>query len=154
MAERIRQLQINIDRLVAMKVYRIKSKVQTYDIRDCEDYGGILELEALLKKCGDSGDVSLELIRRSTSRDNKILEKKLNSALSPQKKLRKNKTEKEGLENTGQNDKFEGKYDLEQSSFISSEFSLEDDVNADVNNTNNNAKNMTSIITQVSPEKK
>ena len=96
-----------------MKVYRIKSKVQTYDIRDCEDYGGILELEALLKKCGDSGDVSLELIRRSTSRDNKILEKKLNSALSPQKKMRKNKTEKEGLKNTGQNDKFEGKYDLE-----------------------------------------
>lgn len=101
MAERIRQLQINIDRLVAMKNYRIKSKVQTYDIRDCEDYSGILELESLLKKCGDSGDVSLELIRRSTSRDNKILEKKLNSALSPHKKLKKNNTEKEVLKDTG-----------------------------------------------------
>lgn len=82
----------------------MKSKVQTYDIRDCEDYGGILELEALLKKCGDSGDVSLELIRRSTSRDNKILEKKVNEALSPSKKNKP--ANKDGMKNTGQNDHF------------------------------------------------
>ena len=32
----------------SLKQYRIKSKVQTYDIRDSEDYQGILELEAVL----------------------------------------------------------------------------------------------------------
>lgn len=28
----------------------MKSKVQSFDIRDCEEYYGILELESLLKK--------------------------------------------------------------------------------------------------------
>ena len=54
--EKVSHLQINILKLQAEKQYRIKSKVQTYDIRDCEAYFGILELEALLKKVNKVGD--------------------------------------------------------------------------------------------------
>ena len=50
---KIKELQRNVLQLIAKKNYRMKSKVQTYDIRDCEEYYGILELEALLRK-GDS----------------------------------------------------------------------------------------------------
>ena len=54
----------------------IKSKIQTYDIRDCEEYYGILELEALLKRMSKdnplghtlSGTMDLNEIRRSSSK--------------------------------------------------------------------------------------
>ena len=49
---------------MSKKKYRMKSKVQTYDIRDAEEYYGILELEDLLKKKGkSSGKVHTEEIR-------------------------------------------------------------------------------------------
>ena len=35
--------------LMTKKQFRMKSKVQTYDIRDCEEYYGVLELERLLQ---------------------------------------------------------------------------------------------------------
>jgi len=50
MSERIRKLSINAVALLERKQYRIKSKVQTYDIRDCEEYYGIMALESLLKQ--------------------------------------------------------------------------------------------------------
>jgi len=46
--ERIRQLKLHEDALLQKKGFRMKSKVQSYDLRDCEEYYGILELEALL----------------------------------------------------------------------------------------------------------
>jgi len=48
--EKIKKLQINVERLMSLRNYRIKSRVQSYDIRDCEQYMGVLELESLLKK--------------------------------------------------------------------------------------------------------
>lgn len=44
--------------------------MQTYDIRDCEEYFGVLELEALLKKCKEDPqlDLGYEEIQRQTSR--------------------------------------------------------------------------------------
>jgi hypothetical protein len=56
--------------LQALSQHKIKSKVQTYDIRDCEEYYGILELEALLKKSMKDPRFTMELadIRRSSSK--------------------------------------------------------------------------------------
>ena len=45
MAERIRMLRINKQEIFRVKKYRIKSKLQSYDIRDCGEYYGVLELE-------------------------------------------------------------------------------------------------------------
>ena len=45
----IHQLRRNETRLKSIKKYRIKSKIQSYDIRDSEDFYGVLELEQLLK---------------------------------------------------------------------------------------------------------
>ena len=52
----------------------MKSKVQTYDIRDCEEYFGVLELEQLLKKANkeNNANVNLDMIRRSSSKVYKI----------------------------------------------------------------------------------
>jgi hypothetical protein len=51
---------------MAKKNYRMKSKVQTYDIRDCQEYYGVLELEALLKQSGKNHErfIDMEEIRR------------------------------------------------------------------------------------------
>lgn len=49
-----------------MKKNQIKSKVQTYDIRDCEKYNGILELESVLKRQVTSHVSMVELIRKHT----------------------------------------------------------------------------------------
>jgi len=47
----------------------MKSKVQSFDIRDCEEYYGILELENLLKKNSKAKQViELEDIQRSSSK--------------------------------------------------------------------------------------
>ncbi len=43
------QLKRNQDKIFKIKQYRMKSKVQSYDIRDCSEYFGVLELEKLLK---------------------------------------------------------------------------------------------------------
>lgn len=48
MQERIRQLKLHEGALCDKKGFRMKSKVQSYDLRDCEEYYGILELEKLL----------------------------------------------------------------------------------------------------------
>jgi len=49
MEEKVKKLQFQIEKLMSKRKYRIKSKIQTYDIRDAEQYFGILELEDLLK---------------------------------------------------------------------------------------------------------
>lgn len=46
---KIHELRKNESRLKTIKKYRIKSKVQSYDIRDAEDFYGVLELEQMLK---------------------------------------------------------------------------------------------------------
>lgn len=71
-AARIHQLQVNIDKLVALKKHKIKSKVQSYDIRDCEEYHGILELESLLRKSSQEQKLAhmVDLRRRSGSFNN------------------------------------------------------------------------------------
>ena len=54
---------------MSKKKYRMKSKVQTYDIRDAEQYYGILELEDLLRKKGKSSIKLLDdEIRRTSSK--------------------------------------------------------------------------------------
>lgn len=51
------------------KKNRMKSKVQSFDIRDCEEYYGILELENLLKRNSKPEQVlDLYEIKRSTSK--------------------------------------------------------------------------------------
>jgi len=52
--ERIRQLKLHEDALHDKKSFRMKSKVQSYDLRDCEEYYGILELEKLLLDAQDN----------------------------------------------------------------------------------------------------
>lgn len=68
--QKLHQLQINIEKILANQKHKNKSKVQTYDIRDCEEYFGVLELEALLKKCKEDPELNLgyEEIQRQTSR--------------------------------------------------------------------------------------
>ena len=52
---------------MSKKKYLMKSKVQTYDIRDAEEYYGVLELEDLLKKKGKSSiKVHVDEIRRAS----------------------------------------------------------------------------------------
>ena len=67
-SERIRQLSINVETLLERKQYRIKSKVQTYDLRDCEEYYGIIALEGLLKQAAHGikgvSNLDLDTIRR------------------------------------------------------------------------------------------
>lgn len=48
MATRIKKLQVNIDKVYALKNYRIKSRIQSYDIRDSIKYKGALELEQII----------------------------------------------------------------------------------------------------------
>ena len=48
-AERIRILRIRKKEMFQKKAYKIKSKLQSYDIRDGAEYYGILELEKQLK---------------------------------------------------------------------------------------------------------
>ena len=55
--EKIKQLKISEDKLLELKDYKMKSKVQSYDLRDCEEYYGILELEKLLRENQDEEDV-------------------------------------------------------------------------------------------------
>ena len=50
MREKTRQLRLKEAELIDKKAFLMKSKLQTYDIRDSEDYYGILELEKLLQK--------------------------------------------------------------------------------------------------------
>jgi hypothetical protein len=52
--ERIRQLKLHEEALWNKKSFRMKSKVQSYDLRDCEEYYGILELEKLLLDAEDN----------------------------------------------------------------------------------------------------
>ena len=59
---------MNIEKLMSYKHYRIKSKVQSYDIRDCDEYYGILELEILLKKSGKERLLDNDEIRRYSSK--------------------------------------------------------------------------------------
>jgi len=47
--QRTIQLKKSQEKLFQKKQYRMKSKVQSYDIRDCSEYFGVLELEKLLK---------------------------------------------------------------------------------------------------------
>ena len=64
-SERIRKLSINAEALLERKQYRIKSKVQTYDLRDCEEYYGIMALESLLKQSAlGIKELDLDTIRR------------------------------------------------------------------------------------------
>jgi len=46
---KIKFLRDNEDRLKTIKTTRMKSKVQTYDIRDSEEYAEVLELELILR---------------------------------------------------------------------------------------------------------
>ena len=55
--EKIKQLKIQEDKLLELKDYKMKSKVQSYDLRDCDEYYGILELEKLLRENQDEDDV-------------------------------------------------------------------------------------------------
>jgi hypothetical protein len=48
--DKIKQLQLKFEMVMSKKNYRMKSKIQTYDIRDCAEYYGVLELETLLKQ--------------------------------------------------------------------------------------------------------
>lgn len=66
-ASKIFKLHVNIEKLISVKKQKIKSKVQTYDIRDCEEYNGILELEQLLRRTGKAQAINVDDIRRSTS---------------------------------------------------------------------------------------
>ena len=50
MREKTKQLRLKEAELIDSKTFLMKSKLQSYDIRDSEDYYGILELEKLLLK--------------------------------------------------------------------------------------------------------
>jgi len=70
---RLKQLNTQVDKLQAKKTRIIKSKIQTYDIRDCEEYYGVLELETLLRKVGQEKEkegfnLAYDDIRRSSSK--------------------------------------------------------------------------------------
>lgn len=62
---RIKKLQVSFEKLMSVKKYRIKSKVQTYDIRDCDQYIGVLELEQILRHQGS--DIFSDELQRQTS---------------------------------------------------------------------------------------
>lgn len=44
LAERIRQMYTHSKQMMECKTYRIKSKIQSYDIRDSPEYKGMLDL--------------------------------------------------------------------------------------------------------------
>ena len=72
-SERIRKLSINAEALLEKKEYRIKSKVQTYDLRDCEEYYGIMALESLLKQYAlGMKELDLDTIRRQSTKRYKL----------------------------------------------------------------------------------
>ena len=72
--KQIDQLKIKQTELFNIKKYKMKSKVQTYDIRDSEDYNGFLELEVVLRENRQSTvDKLNNSIRRSA---NKLLQMK------------------------------------------------------------------------------
>jgi hypothetical protein len=48
--EKIKSLKKSEGKLLELKNFRMKSKVQSYDLRDCEEYYGILELEKVLRE--------------------------------------------------------------------------------------------------------
>jgi len=48
--QKIHHLKKKEAHLKTIRPYRMKSKVQTYDLRDSEQYYGVLELEKLLKE--------------------------------------------------------------------------------------------------------
>ena len=84
----------------------MKSTVQTYDIRDCEEYYGILELEKILKKSNISqSQVGIDQINRTS-----IKKYELGQSLKS-KKTGQDRAQKEG----------------DSDSLVISEFSLEDD---------------------------
>lgn len=50
---KIRALKFKEPEILEKKNYRMKSKVQSYDLRDCEEYTGLLELEKVLRDLKD-----------------------------------------------------------------------------------------------------
>jgi len=67
MKSKINQLKLQEAKLVEAKEFRMKSKIQSYDIRDCDQFYGILELEKLLKK---STDLNMEKFADGIRRSN------------------------------------------------------------------------------------
>ena len=59
--EKIKQLKKSEGKLLELKNFRMKSKVQSYDLRDCEQYYGILELEKVLRENQDEEDVAEQI---------------------------------------------------------------------------------------------
>ena len=67
-----------------MKKHKIKSKVQSYDIRDCEEYNGILELESLLRKSSQEQKVlQMADLRRAGSFGGYALASNISSRVQP-----------------------------------------------------------------------
>ena len=63
---RANKLLVNEKDLLSRKEYKMKSKVQSYDIRDIDHYNGILELEAQLRETGGI-IIDNDQIKRATS---------------------------------------------------------------------------------------
>lgn len=63
---RANKLLVNEKDLLSRKEYKMKSKVQSYDIRDIDHYNGILELEAQLRETGGRV-IDNDQIKRATS---------------------------------------------------------------------------------------
>ena len=61
MQKRIDQIKLRMSHLSDQTKTRMKSKIQSYDIRDCPEYEGILELEKLLRS-GQEGKMDYQQI--------------------------------------------------------------------------------------------
>lgn len=59
MQKRIDQIKLRMSHLNDQTKTRMKSKIQSYDIRDCPEYEGILELEKLLRS-GQEGKMDYQ----------------------------------------------------------------------------------------------
>jgi hypothetical protein len=67
--ERMLKLKRRQLELLQIVEYRMMSKVQSYDIRDCQEYFGILELERILKSMKNSNAHEIQkMLRKSESR--------------------------------------------------------------------------------------
>lgn len=59
---RIRALKFKEPEILEKKNYRMKSRVQSYDLRDSEEYTGLLELEKVLRELKDKEEQNPDMI--------------------------------------------------------------------------------------------
>ena len=82
LAERIRQMEVQPKLMMECKTYRIKSKIQSYDIRDSPEYKGVLDLQKQLERKVDHS-LDINALSRGTDVDGNVsdLQNKCNQNL-------------------------------------------------------------------------